>query len=254
MNAQPALFSIPELVQAVLLFLHPRDLLRVQRVCCLWKETTEHSLALQKKLFFRPVSDQTQEPEFNPLLREVFCPLFRLDKHRWQTSASPEDICSLAEWHKDHRHRERALYPEASWRRMYPIQPPTRIECVYSEGGCSCFYQIREGVIADHFQHLQDRGATVGLLWDVAIHLLDKEPESAVTVYWHMFPSLLEGENEGSAGALEKVEPIRNTVTVRVDWSNECYPPTPEPSGLSVGYFDPDIIAWNKEDSKESGP
>jgi hypothetical protein len=251
MDAHPTLFSIPELVQAVLLFLPPRDLIHVQRVCRLWKETTKHSLALQRKLFFHPVSDQTQEPEFNPLLREVFSPLFRLDRHQWHTFASLEDVCYLVDWHKDHRRRERVLYPGASWRRMFPIQPPARIANVYSEGGCSCFYQVHEGVIADHFQHLQERGATMGLLWDVAIHLLDKEPESTVAVHWHMFPPLLEGEDEGSAEALEKVEPIRNTVTVRVDWSNECYPPEPEPSGLSVGYFDPDIIKWGKKDSEE---
>jgi hypothetical protein len=49
-SAQPRLFSIPELVQMVLFHLPPRHLLRVQRVCRLWKDTTEHSFALQKKL------------------------------------------------------------------------------------------------------------------------------------------------------------------------------------------------------------
>ncbi|KAE9378506.1 hypothetical protein N431DRAFT_435591 [Stipitochalara longipes BDJ] len=56
-GVQPTLFSIPELVHSILFHLSVRDLLRVQRVCRPWKETTDHSLALQRNLFFLPVSN-----------------------------------------------------------------------------------------------------------------------------------------------------------------------------------------------------
>jgi hypothetical protein len=44
------------------------------------KPPIEESLALQRNLFFLSASDQTQEPEFNPLYTKLFPSLFRLEQ------------------------------------------------------------------------------------------------------------------------------------------------------------------------------
>ena len=259
----PTLFSIPELVHSILLHLPVRDLLRVQRVCRLWKETTDHSLALQRKLFFVPVSNADQEPECNPLLREVFPPWFPNHYHDssdipFSDDFSPGDLCKTLKWYADEYRRMRVLSPEASWRRMFPVQPPpARIEEIYTEGGCSCFYRIAKGVIREHFQHLQEPSVTMGFLWDVGIHVLEEKWEpKTLGLHWHMFPFIPTEEalkDVHFSRWIEELGPVRNVITMDVRWSNDCYPSGARPSGLSVGYFDPDIIKWDFDDEGNPG-
>jgi len=254
--ARPTLFSIPELVYTVFLHLSVGDLLRVQRVCRLWKELTDRSPTLQRHLFFLPVSNTDQAPEFNPLLREVFSPLipeYNNEKDApYTSSVHPEDLCKQLNWYQDEYLRRHVLSPEASWRRMFPVQPPpAQIEGIYVEGGCSCFYQLKKGVIRDHFQHLQERGVTMGFLWDVAIHVLNDQSQSdpAFFFYWHMFPFLPDVELGGGEYErwVDDFGPRRNAVTITVDLSSECYPRANAPYTLNVGYFDPEIIDWDNE-------
>lgn len=243
-HAQPRIFSIPELFETVLFHLPLRNLLLVQSVCRQWKKTIDDSPALQQKLFFRPVPDRTQEPEFNPLLQEMFSPLFRLDGHKYN-GHSAWDICEAVDWFKDEGRRQKVLRPEASWRRMFPVQPPARIEHMVSAGGCGCYYETMNGVIPDHFQHLQERGTSMGLLWEVAVHMLDKNARTNVWIRWHMFPwvpVIGDGEDDQHLEGME--EPPRNEISVHVWWSSECYEKPGAPCGLSVGFFDDDIIAW----------
>ncbi len=131
--------------------------------------------------------------------------------------------------------RARVLRPEASWRRMLPIQPPTKIQYVASEISCTCFYERDKGVIAGHFQHLQEPAVSMGFLCDLVIYIRDSNPRSSLFIHWHMFHSGSDGEQWKNVGLWNAI-----SVILRAEWSNECYPPTPEPSGLSVGYFDPD--------------
>jgi hypothetical protein len=243
--AQPKVLSVPELVQMILSHLPISDLLRVQRVCRLWKDTTENSLALQKKLFFQPISDTSQEPEFNPLLQDVFPQFSHLHCDQWDKyAASPRDF-ELINWFNDPSRRDRVLRPEASWRRMLPIQPPTKIELVGLEGGCTCFYELDEGVIADHFQHLQEPGVSMGFLWDLVIHILAGRPEGIFYIHWHMFHSSEEERWWGGMG-------LRNAISVHAEWSLDCYPPASKPLGLTVRYFDPDIITWKNKGHEEA--
>ncbi|PMD25542.1 hypothetical protein NA56DRAFT_438340 [Hyaloscypha hepaticicola] len=129
------------------IFLPPNDLLRVQRVCRLWKDTTEHSLALQKKLFFQPISDTSREAELNTLLQDVFPQFLDLYSDHWHKYvASPEDF-ALINWFNNPARRDRILRPEASWRRIHPIQPPTMIQYVVLEISCTCFYERDKGLV-----------------------------------------------------------------------------------------------------------
>lgn len=248
-DTRTKVFSIPELVETVLLHLSMRDLLRAQRVCRLWKATTDDSLTLQRKLFFHPVTDTDHEPEFNSLLRQVFSPIFPLtDTQKWDSSyTDAKRIYDAVNWYKNEGDRQTILRPEASWRRMFPTKPTARIEKVESDGGCDHLYRISEGIIRDSFQgeKLQERGATMGFLWDVAIHLLDSEPESWFCVHWHMFPKIQ------SADGSEKGPGRRSAISITHMWSTDCYPPESEPCGLNVGRFEPTIIKWGKEDSEE---
>ncbi|KAE9372780.1 hypothetical protein N431DRAFT_439803 [Stipitochalara longipes BDJ] len=270
MNHQPRIFLLPELLQAVFLHLPLRDLLLMQLVCRKWKDTIERSLVLQRKLFFQPVSDLSQEPVFNPLLREVCGPLFRLHRDKWDRHFLPP--WELLKWRYDDNQRPRFLRPEASWRRMLPVQPPAKIDSMTSEGGCGCVETKERGTIHKNSQHLQKGGASMGLLWDVVIDMMDKYQGTTVFVHWHMFPlvpasheydektrdEMLEGvettgdtvpeyyeyDEEDSDEMLEVVEPTGNTVTVHVRYGTDCYPSAPKPCGLSVGSFDKDIVEW----------
>ncbi len=139
--AQPRLLSIPELVQMVLFHLSLHDLLRVQRVCHLWKDTTEHSLDLEKKLFFQPISDTSREAELNPLLQDVFPQIFHLYSDHWHKYVASREDFALINWFNNPSRRDRVLRPEASWRRMLPIQSPTKIQHFFLEISCTCFYE-----------------------------------------------------------------------------------------------------------------
>ena len=47
-------FHVPELLEAILAELSPKDLLLGKRVCKVWKDAIEDSQKLQKALFFVP--------------------------------------------------------------------------------------------------------------------------------------------------------------------------------------------------------
>lgn len=113
------------------------------------------------------------------------------------------------------------------------------IQYVVLEISCTCFYERDKGLVADNFQHLQEPGASMGFLWDLVSHMLDSNPKSNFLIHWHMFPSSLDGEKWKNVGSW-------NAIPVHAEWSNGCYPPAPEPSGLNARYFDPDIITREK--------
>lgn len=65
--------AIPELLEAVLIELSPRDLILSQQVNKNFKSTIEKSTAIQQKLFFKlPPNNDDSTANINPLFGEVF--------------------------------------------------------------------------------------------------------------------------------------------------------------------------------------
>jgi hypothetical protein len=249
--ATPPLATVlltPELLEAVLFQLSLQDLLRAQRVCHLWRDVIILSPALQQKLFFQPLSMTDHQPRFNQLLQQLFPPFFLFtqlpDKENFNNFIDPSEIRNL-DWYKDDHRRSGLLQPEASWRRMFPVQPPARIEeVVINLPGCGCGrWDIKKiGVISDEFQHLQEKGASMGLIWDISVQLLDDNPVGSFFVQWHMFSALPEHENDSSRDVEDGNGKLQVTVHTVHTW--HCMRAEFVPCGLKVIDCDPDIINY----------
>ena len=278
--AAALVFRTPELLEAVLLQLSQRDLLLLQRVCCCWRDTVTNSPVLQQKLFFQAVS-HTAEPELNPLLREFFSPFFVVEEvpdssvngRRFESAIE----ITTSDWYKDVSRREKVMREEATWRRMFPIQPQARIEKVVRKGGCRCVgNERRTGWVRGEFwDQEKENGVRMGGLWDLVMHVLDTEPLGEFFVEWMMFPVVIkvgddewddpeyEGEidpiwydgrgwKDGAAGwkHTEIVPAQRNAITIHNDHSRECFPGSPVPCGLSIIGFAENMIVY-ENDGKE---
>lgn len=133
--------AIPELFEQVLLQLDMRTLLTsAQRVCRRWREAILLSPLLQEKLFFRPAADTAGPRVRNPLLCELFPHFFPAEgaeKLRKFSKDELEDELPIG------REDCNALfmYKGASWRRMFPTQPPfySLVRAIFSEGRSKVF-------------------------------------------------------------------------------------------------------------------
>ncbi|RDW72586.1 uncharacterized protein DSM5745_07758 [Aspergillus mulundensis] len=112
------IFSIPELVEAILLETDPRTLLTsAQRVCRLWNDLIKNKDELQQALFFKPsrkASSRHGHRQMNPLIPRLWHELFRR-----KGFATPKYFLPL-----DPIKAEAYQRPNASWRRMLLYQPP----------------------------------------------------------------------------------------------------------------------------------
>lgn len=106
-----------ELLELVLLQLHPRTLLTsALRVNYQWHDTITSSAKIQEALFFKP-APVGSDPEVNPILQEVF-PIFF--DGIWHTYYSFNNLPMAACDEKT----DAFLRREASWRHMLVRQPP----------------------------------------------------------------------------------------------------------------------------------
>jgi hypothetical protein len=72
-------FSTPEVIEEILSYLPPPELLVIQRVSWEWKNAIMSSPKLQRKLFFSPIPDSfSGRAVLNPLLAAIFPPLFEI--------------------------------------------------------------------------------------------------------------------------------------------------------------------------------
>jgi hypothetical protein len=269
-------FAVAELFEAVLLQLSQRDLLVLQRVSRRWRDTIAGSPTVQQKLFFQPI-DHAAEPELNPLLREIFPPLFVPEEvpNSWSNSRdwnNTSEIDSL-DWYKDGSRKKKIMREDASWRRMYPVQPPARIEKVVKTGGCQCVGETKKtGWVKEGFWAQEEKGGVImGGLWDLLVHVIDSEPYGEFFVEWMMLPVVVkdgdddedefwEGEEDelpvivwdgggwrdGAARWKHwKVVPAqRNAITIHLDHSRECFPGAAVPCGLLIAECNKGIIAY----------
>lgn len=77
----------------------------------------------------------------------------------------------------------------ASWRLMFPIQPPARIDRIKWRLTCCTTptYLEETHIITKDFQHLQTDGASMGLIYDIVVDGLDSKPVSSFFIQWHIF-------------------------------------------------------------------
>lgn len=186
-TASEDVLGISEIFEAILLNLDLEDLLRLQRVSRYWRTCISQTTSLQKRLFFLPEIDMDEKPRLNHLLQRLFPPFFVLTERPNRFAVPrPDDIRNL-DWYQDEAWRGAVLRSDASWRSMYPVQPPARVEKVILDGWCCTGRFIIElAKINPELQESQAPGALMGLIYDVVINLLDTEYCTSFFVQWHM--------------------------------------------------------------------
>jgi hypothetical protein len=155
-SSQTRVFATPELLEHILIQLPMRDLLLCQRVSHHFQDIVTSSPAIQERLFFRAIPRTkftpvtARKPYDNLLLRPAFPFFFEKnafsEPKKWPTHEhflthlpwSPQYRLShlrgrltkesAAEAEKRKQRRLRSfLRKSASWRRMFPIQPPPKM-------------------------------------------------------------------------------------------------------------------------------
>jgi hypothetical protein len=255
-----SVLATTELLEAMLLLLPLSDILRANAVCRRWRDVIAASPAIKQTLFLQPVSSATgSPPEPNPLLQALFPPLFKLYEswNRWESS----DIerFQAAEWFQDETRRDAVLRVDASWRKMYPVRPPAKIDFVVTSGWCCTYFvDVSRGVITTEFEHLQERGARMGLIYDILVNLLDNYSNSDVFILWHMFPKHSEEESrrnelsptEAEWSGLDAEMNLANKITLYQSHFLPCAFAGDQivTSGLKVADCDPELIKWTDDD------
>lgn len=85
-----------------------------------------------------------------------------------------EDLfCGSTTWFENTSKREATLREDASWRRMFPVQLPARIERITRIADCYCGQFDSQGVIRPEFENLQVSGARMGFIYDILVHFLE---------------------------------------------------------------------------------
>jgi len=209
------MLATTEILEAVLLQLPLREILHANAVCRRWRDVIAASPTLQQALFLAPdpaASARDREPEKNPLLEALFRELFQsgLSFNRWD--ALEIKWFQRMAWFADEARRRAVLRADASWRRMYPVQPPARIDSVVANGWCCTLEEdVTLGEISARFEHLQEGGARMGLIYDILVQLPDNHDDSGVFIEWHMFPmdDDLETKSRRDGVRMESVERSR---------------------------------------------
>lgn len=156
-----------------------KEILRVQIVSRHWKDVITRSPSIQKKLFLQPNEDLNRKPQLNPLLKKLFPSLFRTRCAAGRGFQCPEEeeMVSIKQLMKepffsDPDKRARVLREDASWRNMFPVQPPARIEKMVQGNGCWFFDSAMFGRLSSTYEHLNDPGAHMGFIYDYFVQLL----------------------------------------------------------------------------------
>jgi hypothetical protein len=175
LTARETVFAVPEIFEAILLELPPRDLLvHAQPVSHTWNTTIKTSTLLQQHLFFLPAQPSTSSRKFNPLLHSSFPPWFEDNTHnRYNRGAEFKTL----DWNSSPQKRVAYARKEASWRNMLLCQPTVHVLSIerhwYSMGGEKC----QEGSI-----NFED-GVRMGLVYDRAYETA-RRPVSAFSMNW----------------------------------------------------------------------
>lgn len=241
------------LLEIILSNFSPLALLRFQSVSRTWQQTINTSPIVQERLFLRPVRNREQEPEYNPLLKHLFPPFFiPTPEEGLQDSpgcATKSDLIALS-WYQEPASRKAVLRSDASWRRMFPVQPPAKVGQIDDSYSCGCFSEEFTALLVEE---AQDGGIKMGMLYDVVISLFDEDAFSGgVSLKWCMFPcepgdiEHTVATERHSGRVIVEEETLQNKILIHSSWDRNCYAKrSSAPSGLEVGDFDKRLLTWS---------
>ena len=224
-SVKSAFLSTTEILELILFALPTRDLLLAQRVCKQWQQLITQSPQLQRKLFFRASPASETEPQFNDLLMEVFPPLFHFDAFESRFQMPGFHHLKELPWFQDEERRDSVINPIASWRYMFPVQPPAKLDKVIRRIHAQRGDSERSGELASDLQEDQSDGVKMGLLYDVLVGAGGYQ----LFIRWHMVPI---GENvvRFKTSMLENVQAdyggadIENKITLYTWDTISCVP------------------------------
>ncbi|VUC32527.1 unnamed protein product [Clonostachys rosea] len=188
-EAMEKVFSAVELLEIILLYLDHKDLLLSQLINTHFKNVVSQSLAIQQKLFFTPGA-ASDMPQQNPLLKALFPTFFSLNRPV-STDFFYNIVCDSMDWYDRNERCESVLRPDASWRRMFPVQPAAKLEQIRIYTHDYCLYRTGKPVLArlgDEVEILQEHGLRMDLLYDLVVHLWGLHPSTQMYIHWEMFP------------------------------------------------------------------
>lgn len=241
--------EIPELLEQVFLHLTQSEILQAQRVSCFWRDTISESPLLQQELFFQPLPPSKaaeRAPKFNPIAKALFPFLFELHAfpNAWLMKLEAET--TIQHWAANPDRRRAVFRPDASWRRMLPVQPAAPIDGFVTSEWTDFGDDVLEWGEVDPSRHdstvasrsASGNNATMGLLYDIVLHHYSSNGMAAICVQWNMFKLTrelchkspkrvggilwqldIEDHDEGAEFWAEydkKVEP-RNTITIHAE-------------------------------------
>jgi hypothetical protein len=170
-SACSTVLNTPELLEAILAQLPPKDLLLAQRISHCFATAIKSSPCLQQALYFRavPVKD-AQAWTINSLLRHHFLPFFTLPN-----DLQDIETVELMDWTKHDKKREAFLYKDASWRKMLVMQPSPKklfvVQFCHCEGG--------DDVCDAELSFEDSQGLTMDAIYDITIAFLRNEEVSS---------------------------------------------------------------------------
>jgi hypothetical protein len=98
-------------------------------------------------------------------------------------------------WFLDEKKREQVLRPDASWRRMLPVQPSAKIGKVVVFEYCTChFCSSYTGFTTTDedskvVKRKMSKGVRMGFIYDLVVYMLETfPPDSGIEIRWRMFP------------------------------------------------------------------
>jgi len=192
-TANQKVFSIPELLEAILINLSLQDILiNAQRVCRTWTAIIDSSSALQQHLFFTPTPRSSAAKSGwtkNPLLLKKFPAWFGDIRvtHRfyiprpYKTHDNVYDVSHIknSDWASCPDAYSR---PEASWRRMLVMQPAVQLlKIVHANLDGKRWKRVRETR-----EFTPAEGLRMGFLYDFVVEDID-ETHTKFGLQWNMF-------------------------------------------------------------------
>ena len=228
-------FSIPELLNFILLELPFYDLVVAQGVCRQWQEVIEASKPMQEKLFFQPI-EKKHPGEYNPFLRTLFPNFFAcFDRPLAEAYEMTRSMFYDLDWFRDEKRRAKILRPDASWRRMLCAQPHDQVVEISEVYNCNCdWHPYQEyGRIIKHYMDDWDEydHGVMGEVWDIFAFLLDTTKQGRIAIEW--------------IGAGSKSQPFFFIFITR--YRRDQCGVVCKPSGLAIVDFDPEAIGWTDE-------